>query len=163
MLDNFFNPNSVAVIGASREPGKVGYELLKNLQENGFPGNIYPVNPRATEILGLKAYGSVTDVPNQIGLAVIVVPARFTPSVVEDCGKKGIDSAIIISAGFKEAGLEGSRLEQEVAQCASKFNMRVLGPNCLGIIDTESRLNASFARGMPSKGNIAFFTTKLSK
>jgi acetyl coenzyme A synthetase (ADP forming)-like protein len=158
MLDNFFNPNSVAVIGASREPGKVGYELLKNLQENGFPGNIYPVNPRAVEILGLKAYGSVTDVPNQIGLAVIVVPARFTPSVIEDCGKRGIDSAIIISAGFKEAGLEGSKLEQEVAQCASKFNMRVLGPNCLGIIDTGSRLNASFARGMPSKGNIAFFS-----
>lgn len=158
MLDNLFNPNSVAVIGASREPGKVGYELLKNLQENGFPGNIYPVNPRATEILGLKAYGSVTDVPNQIGLAVIVVPARFTPSVMEDCGKKGIDSAIIISAGFKEAGLEGSRLEQELAQCAGKFDMRVLGPNCLGIIDTESRLNASFARGMPAKGNIAFFS-----
>jgi len=158
MLGNFFNPDSVAVIGASREAGKVGHEVLKNLLQSGFPGDIYPINPRASEILGLKAYPSVADVPDRIGLAVIVVPSQVTPAVVEDCGRKGIDSAIIISAGFKEAGSVGSKLEQEVSRLTKEFNMRVLGPNCLGIIDTESRLNASFAPGMPSKGEIAFFS-----
>ena len=92
MLDNFFRPDSVSVIGASREPGKVGYEILKNLMENGFTGGIYPVNPRASEILGLKAYPSVADVPDHVGLAVVAVPARFVPTVIEDCCKKGIDS-----------------------------------------------------------------------
>ena len=158
MLDSFFKPDSVAVIGASRESGKVGYELLKNLLENDFPGDIYPVNPKADEILGLKAYPDVADVPDRVGLAVIVVPARFTPAVMESCGKKGIDSAIIISAGFKEAGSVGAKLEQEVFQLAKRYNMRVLGPNCLGLIDTASWLNASFAPGMPSKGKIAFFS-----
>ncbi|MFC1712951.1 acetate--CoA ligase alpha subunit [Candidatus Poribacteria bacterium] len=158
MLDNFFRPDSVSVIGASREPGKVGYEILKNLIENGFTGGIYPVNPRASEILGLKAYPSVADVPDQIGLAVVAVPAQFTPAVIEDCGEKGINSVIIISAGFKEAGLTGSKLEQEVLQLTEKFNMRVLGPNCLGVVDTESGLNASFAAGMPAKGKISFFS-----
>ena len=158
MLDNFFKPDSVAVIGASREAGKVGHELLKNLLENDFPGNVYPVNPKASDVLGLKAYPSVADVPNRIGLAVIVVPAQFTPAVIEDCGKKSINSVIIVSAGFKEAGSAGTKLELEVSRKASEFNMRVLGPNCLGLIDTESRLNASFAPGMPSRGKIAFFS-----
>jgi acetyltransferase len=150
MLDNFFAPDSIVVIGASREPGKVGYELFKNLLDNDFPGGVYPVNPKASEILGVKAYPSVADIPDHIGLAVIVVPARFTPAVIQDCGKKGIDSVIIISAGFKEAGSEGAKLEKEVS--------RVLGPNCLGLINTGSQLNASFARGMPSRGKIAFFS-----
>ena len=158
MLNNFFRPDSVAVIGASREPGKVGHELLKNLLENGFPGDLYPVNPKAGEVLGLKVYRSVADVPNRIGLAVVVVPAQFTPAVIEDCGKKGIDSAIIVSAGFKEAGSTGAKLEQEVSRQAKQFSMRVLGPNCLGIVDTESGLNASFAAGMPSKGKLSFFS-----
>ena len=158
MLSNFFRPGSVAVVGASREPGKVGYEILKNLVENDFPGNIYPVNPKANEILGLKVYPDIAHVPDHIGLAVVVVPARFTPTVIEDCGRKGVDSAIIISAGFKEAGSTGSKLEQEVLQLTEKFNMRVLGPNCLGIVDTESGLNASFAAGMPPKGKISFFS-----
>jgi acetyltransferase len=158
MLDNFFAPDSVAVIGASREVGKVGYELLKNLLDSNFPGAVYPVNPKASEILGLKAYPSVTDVPDQIGLAMIVVPARFTPTVIRECGQKGIDSTVIISAGFKEAGSEGTKLEQEVSGLIKDFDMRVLGPNCLGVIDTASRLNASFAPGMPPKGKIAFFS-----
>ena len=158
MLDSFFRPDSVAIVGASREPGKVGYEVLKNLVKNGSFEGVYPINPRANEILGLRVYPSVMDVPDRIGLAVVVVPARFTPAVIQDCGRKGIDSVIIISAGFKEAGSAGSRLEQEVLKLATEFNMRVLGPNCLGIIDTESRLNASFAQGMPSRGRIAFFS-----
>lgn len=158
MLSNFFRPDSVAVIGASRETGKVGHELLKNLLDSSFSGHVYPVNPKADEILGLKVYPDIADVTGQIGLAVIVVPARFAPSVIENCGKKGIDSAIIISAGFKEAGSAGAKLEQEVSRQASKFNMRVLGPNCLGIIDTQFGLNASFAGRMPPQGKIAFFS-----
>jgi acetyl coenzyme A synthetase (ADP forming)-like protein len=158
MLDNLFRPNSVAVIGASREAGKVGHEVLKNLLENKFPGKIFPVNPKADEILGLKVYENILQIPEPAGLAVIVVPAQFTPAVMDDCGKKGINCVIVISAGFKEAGLAGARLEQEVAQIAKKYKISVLGPNCLGIIDTESRLNASFAPKMPINGNIAFFS-----
>ncbi|MBM3211414.1 CoA-binding protein, partial [Candidatus Poribacteria bacterium] len=123
-----------------------------------FSGKVYPVNPRADDILGLKVYESVLNIPEAVGLAVVVVPAQFTPSVMEDCGKKGIDSVIIISAGFKEAGLAGARLEQEVAQIARNYKISVLGPNCLGVIDTESGLNASFAPEMPFAGNIAFFS-----
>ena len=158
MLENFFRPESVAVIGASREAGKVGYELLKNLIDNSFAGAIYPVNPKADEILGLTAYPDIGDVPHHVDLAVIVVPARFVPGIIENCGKKGIDSAIIISAGFKEAGSAGSKIEAEVWEQAQRFNMRILGPNCLGLINTEANLNASFAAGMPPKGKIAFFS-----
>jgi len=158
MLENFFRPESVAVIGASREAGKVGYELLKNLIDNSFTGAIYPVNPKADEILGLTAYPDIGDVPYHVDLAVIVVPARFVPSIIENCGKKGIDSAIIISAGFKEAGSAGGKIEAEVWEQAQRFNMRILGPNCLGLINTEANLNASFAAGMPPKGKIAFFS-----
>ncbi|MBD3184172.1 CoA-binding protein, partial [Candidatus Poribacteria bacterium] len=158
MLDNFFKPESVAVIGASREAGKVGYELFKNLLEHKFPGPVYPVNPKADEILGLKAYKSVTEIPGKVDLAAIVVPAKFTPSVIQECGKMNVNSVIIISAGFKESGSAGTKLEQEIAQYTQKMNIRVLGPNCLGLIDTHGNLNASFAQGMPSKGEIAFFS-----
>jgi len=158
MLDNFFEPDSVAVIGASREAGKVGYEVVKNLLINEFQGNIYPINPKTNEILGLKSYPSILNVEDRIGLAVLVVPSQFIMSVIEDCGKKGIDSLIIITAGFKESGSDGARLEHDLAKRAKELNIRVLGPNCLGLIDTGSKLNASFAPGMPIKGKIAFFS-----
>ncbi|MEK7398484.1 MAG: acetate--CoA ligase alpha subunit [Candidatus Poribacteria bacterium] len=158
MLDNFFKPDSVAVIGASREAGKVGYEIVKNLLDNGFTGRIYPINPKADEILGIKVYPSVCDVPDHIGLAVMVVPSQFIMSVIEDCGKKGINSVIIITAGFKESGSEGAKLEQELARKTKELGIRVIGPNCLGIMDTYSKLNASFAAGMPPQGKIAFFS-----
>jgi len=158
MLDNFFKPDSVAVIGASREAGKVGYEVVKNLVINGFEGKIYPINPKADEILGLKVYQNITAVPDHIGLAVMVIPSQFIMSAIEDCGNKGINSVIIITAGFKESGSEGARLEQELARRTKELNIRVVGPNCLGIIDTQTKLNASFAPGMPSPGKIAFFS-----
>ncbi|HGE70800.1 TPA: CoA-binding protein [Candidatus Poribacteria bacterium] len=158
MLDNFFKPSSVAVIGASREAGKVGYEVVKNLIDNGFSGRIYPINPKADEILGLKAYPNVNAVTEHIGLAVIVIPSQFIISAIEDCGKKGIDSVIIITAGFKESGSEGAKLEQELAHRTKELGIRVIGPNCLGVMDTYSKLNASFAAGMPPQGKIAFFS-----
>ena len=114
MLEEFFNPKSVAVIGASTSPGKLGYAVLENLVEGGYVeiGTIYPINPKADEILGQKAYPSVLDVPGDIDLAVVVIPYKFVPSVLEDCGKKKIPAVVIISAGFREAGMEG--LEREV-------------------------------------------------
>ncbi|MEM2610573.1 MAG: acetate--CoA ligase [Candidatus Bathyarchaeia archaeon] len=156
MLEAFFNPKSIAVIGASREPLKVGHRIFRNLVESGFGGRLYPINPNADEILGFKCYGSVRDVPDEIDLAVIVVPARVVPLVVEDCGLKGVKGIIVISAGFGETGKEGAHLEREVVSICRKYGMRMQGPNCLGIINVQNRVNASFAPSMPLPGNIAF-------
>jgi acetyl coenzyme A synthetase (ADP forming)-like protein len=158
MLDNFFSPKSIAVIGASRTPGKVGYDVLKNLIQYGYEGTIYPINPEAPEILGLKAYPSILDIPNEIGLAVVVVPPRKVLEVIDQCGQKGIDAAVIITAGFRESGSEGTKLEDELINKAREAGVRFIGPNCLGMIDSHSRINASFAAGMPSQGNIGFFS-----
>ena len=158
MLNNFFKPKSVAVVGASRTPGKVGYDILKNIIQYGYQGSVYPINPGATEILGVKTYASLADVPGKIDLAVIVVPAKKVIETIEQCGAKEIDSAIIISAGFKESGIEGAKLEAELVKKAKEAGVRFIGPNCLGMIDTHSRLNASFAAGMPAKGSIGFFS-----
>ncbi len=157
-LDTFFNPRSVAVIGASREPEKLGHAVLANLKEAGFPGPLYPINPKADEILGLKAYPTVLDVPNPIDLAVILIPYRFVPAVLEQCGQKGIPSVVVISAGFREAGREGLERERELVEIARKYKMRLIGPNCLGVIDTATPLNASFAAGMPPMGPVAFMS-----
>lgn len=158
MLDNFFNPKTIAVVGASRTPGKVGHDILKNLIQYGYQGTVYPINPGATEILGLKAYPSILDVPDMIGLVVIAVPPKNVLDVIEHCGKKGIDSAVIITAGFKESGSEGTKLEDELVKRSKECGVRFIGPNCLGIIDSHSRINASFAKGMPERGNIGFFS-----
>lgn len=158
MLDNFFTPQSVAVIGASREPEKLGYAVLANLKEAGFPGSLYPVNPKADEILDLKAYPSVLDIPDPVDLAVIVIPYRFVPDVLEECGQKGVPAVVVISAGFREAGREGLERERELIDIADKYKMRLIGPNCLGVIDTDTPLNATFAAGMPPGGPIAFMS-----
>jgi acetate---CoA ligase (ADP-forming) len=156
MLDMFFNPQSVAVIGASATPDKLGYGVLANIIESGFAGGIYPINPKADQILGLTAYSSVLDVPGPVDLVVIVVPCRFVPQVLDESGRKGARGAIVISAGFKEAGPEGAKLEQEIIDIAGRHGMRMIGPNCLGVIDTLAPINASFAAGMPQRGAIAF-------
>ncbi len=158
MLDNFFNPKSIAIIGASRTPGKVGHDILKNLVQFGYQGTIYPINPEASEILGLKVYPSILDVPDGVSMAVVVVPPKSVSDVVDQCGKKGTDSAVIITAGFRESGSEGTKLENELVKRAKEAGVKFIGPNCLGMIDTHSRVNASFAAGMPSKGNIGFFS-----
>ena len=158
MLESFFEPHSVAVVGASRESGKVGHDVLRNLIQYGFEGAIYPINPKADEILGLKCFASIRDVPGEVELVVVVVPARFAVQVIEDCAAKKVRAVIIITAGFKETGREGAELERQVVKIARQSNMRIVGPNCLGLISTASKLNASFAAGMPEKGDIAFLS-----
>ncbi len=158
MLRSLFSPKSVAVIGASRNPGKLGYEVLKNLMDSGFPGEIYPVNPKSSEILGFTCFPGIRNIDQEVDLAVVMIPARFVISCLEDCGKKGVKAAIVISAGFRETGHEGLLAEREMARLAEKYGMAILGPNCLGLIDTNTPLNASFAADMPIKGNIAFMS-----
>lgn len=158
MLEHFFSPKTVAVVGASREEGKVGHDLLKNLIRYGYKEKVYPVNPHADDILGIKTYTSLMEIHNTIDLAVIVVPAPHVGRVVDECNDKGIDSVIVISAGFKESGIDGASRERELLRKIKKYSIRMLGPNCLGLIDTQSALNASFAADMPLPGNIAFFS-----
>ncbi|MHB0937275.1 MAG: acetate--CoA ligase alpha subunit [Armatimonadota bacterium] len=158
MLEHFFTPKSVAVIGASAEPGKVGYDIVRNLQEANFQGDVYPVNPKAEEILGFPVYKTVLDIPGAVDLAVIVVPARFVLDVMEQCGQKGIDSVVIITAGFKETGPEGAALQDQLMDVARKHGIRVIGPNCLGIISTGVGLNASFAPTTPANGKLALMS-----
>ncbi|QJA05277.1 CoA-binding protein [Thermosulfurimonas marina] len=158
MLDAFFRPQVVAVVGASRQPGKVGYDVVKNLLDYRFPGKIYPVNPKASEILGLPCYSRVTEIPEKVDLAIIAVPAPLVPSVLKDCASQGIRAAVILSAGFRESGAEGARLEREVLSIARENGIRILGPNCLGVVDTYHRLNATFAAIPPRKGRIGFFS-----
>ncbi|MHB9024942.1 MAG: acetate--CoA ligase alpha subunit [Armatimonadota bacterium] len=158
MLEHFFTPESVAVIGASTEPGKVGYDIVQNLIDAKFQGAIYPVNPKADVILGLDAYPSVLDIPGPVDLAVIVIPAKFVAGVMEQCGEKGIDAVVIISAGFKEIGPEGAVLQQEMMEIAKQHGIRVIGPNCLGIISTGVGLNASFAPTTPKNGHLGLLS-----
>jgi acetyltransferase len=160
MLRAFFEPESVAVIGASTNPDKLGHSVLKNLVEGGYgqTGKIYPINPGAGEILGQRTYPSVLDVEGSIELAVIVIPYPYVPEALRLCGMKGIPAAIVISAGFREAGMEGLERERELVQIAQEYNIRLVGPNCLGVIDTFTPLNASFAAGTPPDGPMAFMS-----
>ncbi|MEN2974669.1 MAG: acetate--CoA ligase alpha subunit [Candidatus Caldarchaeales archaeon] len=159
-LQKFFYPNSIAVIGASRNPDSVGHAIMRNLVNGQFTGVIYPVNPKARAILGIKAYPNVSSIPDEIDLAVVVVPNRAAPQVIEECVEVGIRSAVIISAGFKETGPEGAKLEEEVVSIAKRGNLRIIGPNCLGIInaDPKVRMNVTFAREMPLSGQIALIS-----
>lgn len=155
-LEKFFNPKSVAVIGASSDKGKIGYEILKNILDAGFKGKVYPVNLKSKKILGLSVYTSVLNVTGDIDLAIVVIPANFVNPVLIECGEKGIKNVIVISSGFKEIGKEGVVLEKEMKEISAKFDMQILGPNCLGIADSSNKLNASFARSMIKKGSLAF-------
>lgn len=157
-LEAIFRPSSVAVVGASRTPGKVGYILTRNMMDSGFSGKIYPINPGADEILGLKCYKSVLDVPDVIDLAVITIPSASVLQVADECGMKSVKALVVISAGFKETGHDGAVLEQQLLEIGKKYNMRIQGPNCLGLINTETPINLSFAAGMPRKGRIGFIS-----
>jgi acetyl coenzyme A synthetase (ADP forming)-like protein len=159
-LDTFFNPASVAVIGASTNSEKLGYAVVKNLLDGGYSnkGKVYPINPTAVEILGFKAYPSVLDVNDPIDLAVIVIPYPHVPEALRTCGQKNIPSAIVISAGFREAGEEGLERELELVQICHEYNLRLIGPNCLGVIDSFTPINASFAAGTPPAGPMAFMS-----
>jgi len=157
-MKELFKPRNVVVVGASREPGKVGHAVLRNIIESGFKGEVYPVNPRADKVLGLNTYKSVLEVPGDIDLAVIVIPAQAVLDVMEECGRKGVKYAVVISAGFKEIGGEGIEREGKLIEIARKYGVRVVGPNCLGIIDLHTPLNASFASIPETKGGIAFIS-----
>lgn len=155
MLEFFFSPKSVAVVGASREKGKVGRALLDNIVRFGFKGKVFSVNPKLRKIDGYKVHSRISEIPQEIDLAIIAIPAKAVPSAVEECGKKRVRGVVVVSAGFKESGQEGIKLEKEITETALKYGMRLWGPNCLGFIDTYSSLNASFAEGMPQRGHIA--------
>jgi acetyl coenzyme A synthetase (ADP forming)-like protein len=157
-LDALFAPKSIAVIGASNRQGSVGKAVFTNILLNQYAGTVYPVNPKEHSISGVRAYSSVQDLPESVDVAVVIVPAAVVPSVTEECGKKGVKGLIVISAGFKEVGEDGAKLEREVSSIAQKYSMRMVGPNCLGTINTDPtvRLNASFASQMPVEGSIAF-------
>ncbi len=154
-LGPIFSPKSIAVVGASRSPTKLGFEILQNILVNGYKGRVYPINPETPEILGVPALPSVMAVKDDIDLAIIVVPADFVPKVMTECAKKKVKGVIIISSGFGEVGERGKELEREVLDIASAGGMRVVGPNTLGYKDPIDNLDAAFVFGMPKPGEIA--------
>lgn len=157
-LDCIMRPKTIAVIGASTKPTAVGHDIVKKLLDFKFQGKIYPINPKADEMLGLKCYKTISDVPGQVDLAVIVVPRDNVFEVVDQCGQKDIKGLVVISAGFKEIGGEGVELEEKLLKQCEKYGMRVVGPNCMGIINTEPNvsMNATFAPQQPLPGHAAF-------
>ncbi len=157
-LQSIFAPKSVAVIGATEKEGSVGRTVIWNLISSPFGGTVYPVNPKRENILGIKAYPNIKDLPDQIDLAVIVTPAPTVPSIIEECVEAGVKGAIIISAGFKEVGPEGAKLEEQILENARKGKMRVIGPNCLGVMNPLTGLNATFATATAQPGNVAFIS-----
>lgn len=157
-LDAIFAPRSVAVIGATEKTGGVGRTLLWNLISNPFGGTVYPVNPTRPSVLGIRAYKNVKEIPERVDLAVIATPARAVPGVIRECVEAGVRGAIIISAGFKEIGPRGADLEQQILREARRGTMRLLGPNCLGLMRPLSGLNATFAGAMARPGNVGFIS-----
>lgn len=159
-LAPFFTPNGVAVIGASRDPSKLSYGVIRNLTdpERGYPGPVYPVNPKADEILGLRCYPDIASVPDPVELAVLIIPATAVLDAVEACGRRGIKAAVVISGGFREVGPEGAAREAEMVAIARRYGMRIMGPNGIGVIDTHTPLNTTFVKGTPPKGHIAFLS-----
>ena len=159
-LDPIFSPASVAVIGATSRPGSVGQTVLENLLHGGFRGKVYAVNAKHQEMLGLKAYASIRDIPGQVDLAVVVTPAATVPQIIGECADAHTKSAVVISAGFKERGGEGAALEQQIQEQLrrSSCSMRLIGPNCLGIMNPAIGLNATFAKDAPKVGNVAFLS-----
>ncbi|MCB0589162.1 MAG: acetate--CoA ligase family protein [Phaeodactylibacter sp.] len=160
LLPTLFQPKSIAIIGASRDESSVSFGVLKNLLLGNFKGRLYPVNPRADSILGLKAYGSVLDIEDEVQLALIAVPREIVPQILEECGEKNIEAAVIITAGFREIGKKGRELEEEVIRIARRHGITFLGPNCLGIINAapEVQMNATFARREAGRGNVSFLS-----
>ena len=151
-------PRSVAVVGASRQEGSVGKRILMNIMESGFNGSIYPINPKANELCGLKCYPSILDVEESVDLAVVAVPGAIVPKVVRQAGEKGVKGLVVISAGFREIGQEGAKLEKELLDICRKYGMRMVGPNCLGVINTSVPINTTFASSKALPGRIAFLS-----
>jgi acetyltransferase len=157
-LEAIFSPKTIAVIGSTEKPGSVGRTITWNLIANPFGGTVYPVNPGRKSVLGIKAYPDIKSVPEQVDLAIVVTPADTVPKVIQECVDAGARGAIIISAGFKERGSHGLELERQVLETARKGNMRLVGPNCLGVMIPRTGLNATFAGAMARPGNVAFLS-----
>ena len=157
MLESLFRPKKVAVIGASSKELSIGNRVIKNLIDFGFKGDIYPINPKADEIRGIKAFKSITDCPDNIDVVHMVIPAKFVPQAVEDCGKKGVKNIIINSGGFSETGAEGEAIEKDFLARAANYGIRILGPNCQGIINSDPRIRAycNFTFTKPEPGYIS--------
>lgn len=157
-LDALFSPETVAVIGATDRPGTVGRTVLQNLLVPAFHGRVYPVNPQKTEVLGAKAYKSVRDLPESIDLAVLATPAATIPALVDECVQAQVKSAVVISAGFKERGAEGVELERQIQEKLKNSPLRLIGPNCLGVMNPVLGMNATFSKDAPKAGNVAFLS-----
>lgn len=159
-LRPLLSPQTVAIIGASRHPGTIGYLLLQCMVQAGFTGTVYPVNPNVDSVMSIKAYPSVLDIPGNVEMAVIAVPAKLVSKVADECGKKGVRALIVISDGFREVGPEGALREEELRNIVIRYGMRVVGPNCMGIINTDDsiRMNATFSPVFPPAGNVAFMS-----
>jgi len=159
-IDVLFDPKSVAVIGASRDPSKIGHVLLRNFIEGGFRGEVYPINPKTDEILGLKCYLSVKNVKEEVDLAVIAIPAKLVPEALRECGEKGVKGAIVISGGFSEVG--NVELENELKEVCLKYDIACLGPNCMGVINPLTRVDSVFIptykMGRPKLGGVSFIS-----
>ena len=154
-LDRLFNPRGIAVVGASRDPRKLGSVILRNLVHGGFGGGIYPVNPEPDQIGDLRAYASVNEIEAPVDLAVIVVPAAAVAGVIDDCARAGVGAAVVITAGFRERGEAGAAVERELLERARAGGVRLVGPNSVGVINTAARLNATFAAAQPSAFPVA--------
>lgn len=157
-MKEFFKPQSIAVVGASENTGKLGNVILKNLIRSNYKGKIYPVNPKATEIYGIKVYKKVSAIKGKIDIVCVVIPSKHVLELVKDCTKKKVKGLVIISAGFSETGMEGKLLEHKIKIIAEKHKIRILGPNCLGFINKLDNINLSFAADRPLKGNVGFFS-----
>jgi acetyltransferase len=157
-LDVFFSPKTVAVIGATETAGTVGRTILWNLVGNPFGGTVFPINPKRPSVLGVKAYKHISEVPEQVDLAVIVTPAATVPGIIHECAEEGVQAAIVISAGFKEIGPAGLELERQTLLEARRGNMRIIGPNCLGVMSPLTGLNATFASAIARPGNVGFIS-----
>lgn len=161
-LEPFFNPKTVAIVGASARKASVGGVIFRNFLKPAFKGVVYPINPRAIDVLGIKSFDRVSAIPGPVDLTVIAVPAEIVPKIMLDCEKKGVKAIIIISGGFKETGPEGAYLEQQVIEIAGRSDMRVIGPNCVGIFDTNTGVDTTFLpasrMGRPKKGYISFIS-----
>jgi len=157
-LEKFFDPRSVAIVGASQTKGKVGYEILTNMVAAGYDGKIFPVNNKADSIEGLKCYPDLASIGEKPDLVIIIVPAKVVPSIMEQCARLRVEAVVIITAGFKEVGPDGRALEEQITRIARQANIRVIGPNCLGVIVPSNRLNASFGGDLPREGGIGYLS-----
>ena len=157
-LDHFFSPQSVAIVGASRRVGKVGYEILAGMLKAGFEGDLYPVNPTSDEVQGLKAYPDLTSIGKCPDLVVIVVSAKHVVDVMGECAKIGVKAVIVVASGFKESGSRGAEREKEMLRIAKSAGIRIIGPNCIGLMVPGRKVNASFGGDLPSAGSIGYFS-----